>query len=314
VPQVDQGWGVNEITFCRFQEQVARYSGALAFLQTQHQSAASWLAQSSNLRLKQTYLPGMSSGQVRIGIGFSQLRRVERPSVTAQSVDGGYLLQGTVPWVTGFGCFQWFVIGAALANGQAVFGLVPFEHQIQATGGNIRFSEPIALAAMGSTNTVEAYLENWFLPDDQVIAVKEPGWITTNDQRNILKHSFFALGCAQAGLDLIHSASFKLPKIAADTWQVLEQALQNCRAAIYQAHSEGEMHDRLELRAQPIELAVRCAHAAVTVSRGAANYASHPAQRIYREALAFTVFGQTTAIMEATLNQIICSINCSDAH
>jgi alkylation response protein AidB-like acyl-CoA dehydrogenase len=184
VPQVDQGWGVNEITFCRFQEQVARYSGALAFLQTQHQSAASWLAQSSNLRLKQTYLPGMSSGQVRIGIGFSQLRRVERPSVTAQSVDGGYLLQGTVPWVTGFGCFQWFVIGAALANGQAVFGLVPFEHQIQATGGNIRFSEPIALAAMGSTNTVEAYLENWFLPDDQVIAVKEPGWITTNDQRH----------------------------------------------------------------------------------------------------------------------------------
>lgn len=36
-----------------------------------------------------------------------------------------------------------------------------------------------------------------------------------------------------------------------------------------------------------------------------ANYAHHPAQRVYREALAFTVTGQNTVVMEATLARLI---------
>lgn len=50
---------------------------------------------------------------------------------------------------------------------------------------------------------------------------------------------------------------------------------------------------------------LRCANAAITVSSGAANYQDHPAQRVYREALVFAVSGQTTAVMEATLAELI---------
>jgi alkylation response protein AidB-like acyl-CoA dehydrogenase len=63
--------------------------------------------------------------------------------------------------------------------------------------------------------------------------------------------------------------------------------------------------ERLQLRAWAINLAVRCASAAVTVSSGAANYRYHAAQRVYREALVFTVSGQTTAVMEATLARLV---------
>jgi hypothetical protein len=31
-----------------------------------------------------------------------------------------------VPWVTGFGLFQEFIVAAVLPDGGAVFGLVPF--------------------------------------------------------------------------------------------------------------------------------------------------------------------------------------------
>ncbi|MGA9379609.1 MAG: cyclase family protein, partial [Phormidium sp.] len=48
-----------------------------------------------------------------------------------------------------------------------------------------------------------------------------------------------------------------------------------------------------------------CAHAAITVSSGAANLKSHPAQRVYREALVFTVSGQTEGIKAATLQRLI---------
>jgi hypothetical protein len=60
----------------------------------------------------------------------------------------------------------------------------------------------------------------------------------------------------------------------------------------------------VQLRAWAIDLAARIAHAAVTVSSGAANYSHHDAQRVYREALVFTVTGQTRAVMEATLERL----------
>jgi alkylation response protein AidB-like acyl-CoA dehydrogenase len=301
VPQHWQGRGVNELTFRVFQEQVARYSGALAFLQTQHQSAASRIAQSNNQALKHC-LSDMATGQQRIGLGFSQLRRQGVPPVTATPVADGYLLNGAIPWITGFGCFHQFIVGAALPDGRAVFGLMPLQNATQARGGTVEFSEPLALAAIGSTQTVTAQLTDWGLTGDRVLDLKPAGWIHESDRRNVLHHGFFALGCAQAGLDLVERADVPGAAVAGLS---LQAELADCRQAMYhaQAMQDTGMH-QLHLRAWSIELAVRCAHAAVTVSRGAANYASHPAQRVYREALAFTVFGQTPAILEATLARL----------
>ena len=97
-----------------------------------------------------------------------------------------------------------------------------------------------------------------------------------------------------------------LPPFAEVAWQALDQQLVHCRTAIYHAQQSCEISasQRLRLRAEAISLAVRCAHAAVTTARGGANAHDHPAQRVYREALAFTVFGQTPAVMEATLARL----------
>lgn len=303
VPSEWQGAGVNELTFRAFQELTARYSGALAFLQTQHQSAAARLAQSSNESLKQHYLPSMSTGQKRIGLGFSQLRRSGKAAVKAMPATGGYCISGDVPWITGWGCFEQFIIGAELPDGRALFGLMPLQSMAQMEGGCISLSQPLQLTAMASTNTVTAKLTNWFLADDQIIDIKPAGWIHQSDHSNVLHHGFFALGCAQAGLDILATAPAQSFITAALT--ALTQELDSCRSAMYQAQAIGDTgRHQLDLRAWSIDLAVRCAHAAVVVSRGSANYSNHPAQRVYREALAFTIFGQTTAVMEATLKRL----------
>jgi hypothetical protein len=62
---------------------------------------------------------------------------------------------------------------------------------------------------------------------------------------------------------------------------------------------------KLKLRADVINFAARCCYAAVIVSSGASNSKMNAAGRIYREVLVYTVSGQNTAIMEATLNQLI---------
>ncbi|WP_299411062.1 acyl-CoA dehydrogenase family protein [Acaryochloris sp. IP29b_bin.148] len=304
VPQEWGGHDLDELTFRQFQEQVSRYSGALAFLQTQHQSAAALIARSPNTALKEKYLPYLSSGKVLIGIGFSHLRRQNPPPVQAVPTESGYEITGEVPWVTGQGCFQHFILGAQLADGRAIFGLVPLATVSQPAAGLIGCSPPLSLASMGSTRTVKVRLNRWQLPQEAVVVIRPPGWIHTNDQKNSLHHSFFALGCAQAGLDIL--ASGKRPDFVHSTRQALDRELQSCRQAIYQEQQSPELAlpKRLGLRAWAIELANRCAHAAVISGRGGANLLDHPAQRVYREALAFSVFGQTTDVMEASLARL----------
>lgn len=308
VPKVWGGSEVSEETFHTFQELVARYSGALAFLQTQHQSAVTMLFQSQNSSLKQEYLPHLGNGQVLLGVGFSHLRREGDPVIVAVPVEGGYQLNGQVPWVTGFGLFQQFIVGAALPDGRAVFGMVPFVEMYQDAGGAIIFSKPMALAAMTSTNTVTATVKGWFLSQERVVSVKPVGWIHENDKRNVLKATGLALGCALAGLDILEAAHYTKPlSFIAQAFESLNRELTSCRAAIRNAqqHQRESLAKRLQLRAWAIDLAVRCAHAAVTVSSGAANYSHHAAQRVYRETLVFTVSGQTTALMEATLTRLL---------
>lgn len=316
------GWHGSDVdakTFYEFQELVSRHSGALAFLQTQHQSAVAKLAQSANEPLKRAYLSGASQGQTLLGVGFSQLRRSGTPPVQAVPIEAGYQINGEVPWVTGFDMFQAFILGATLPDGRALFGIVPFQDATQDDGGAIAFSEPMCLAAMESTNTVKARLTNWVLPESQVVFIKPADWIRKSDRQGILNHSFFALGCARAGLDVVEQAyQLSSSEFIQSAWETLNRELLHCRDAIYQAHCglkrPTDQHeqamatlegDRLRLRGWSVDMAGRCAHAAVIVSRGAANYRHHPAQRIYREALAFSVFGQTTEIMEASLNHLI---------
>lgn len=301
------GPGIDEAAFRRFQEEVARTSGALAFLQTQHQSAVSMLAASAPERLKAEVLPHMHDGTRKIGIGFSQLRRSGAPLVRAEpSADGGLTLNGHVPWVTGWTFFPEFLVGATLPDGRAVFAIVPL-----ASGSGVTVSEPMRLAVMDAARTVTVDFRDFVVPPDHVAFEKGPNWIRDNDQINIALQGHFAIGCAQAGIDLVRDAAERKPfdflTVAADR---LQNELDRCRAETAEAQGidrerlEETTPERLRVRAWAIELAVRCAHAAIAAHSGAANSKSHPAQRVYREALVYTVSAQTPPIMEATLERL----------
>ena len=298
VPQSLGGAGFKEIDYRYFQILIARYSGALAFLQTQHQSAGSMLAASNNSELKHQYLPFMGRGKKLVGVGFSQLRRPGNPIMKARPVTGGYILSGQIPWITGWGFFAYFIVGATLPDGRELYGLLP----LQAQEGLIRFSDPMELMAMNSTNTVSAEIEDWFLANDQVVAIKPAGSIHEKSKKNVLHHGFYAVGCAQAGLDILHTSYQKKQlDFLQESYRSLQQELDNCRQQMLANITGSTYQTKLNLRGWAINLAGRCSQAAVIASSGAANYQDHPAGRVYREALLFSVSGQTTAVMAESL-------------
>ena len=309
--RVPKRWGgaeFSELDYRCFQMAIARYSGALAFLQTQHQSAAYLLAKSGNESLKQEYLPEMGTGKILVGVGFSQLRRLGEPLMKAKPVTGGYELEGEVPWLTGWGFFSDVIIGAILPDGGEIYAMVPLQETQQELGGKISFSAPMELAVMGSTNTVSAKLSGWFERSDLLVSLKPSGSIHESSKKNVLHHGFFALGCARAGLDILEVAYQKKQlSFIQEAFNALDRQVINCRQEMLQATSlESKFfEEKLKLRARAINLAGRCSQAAVIVSSGAANNNEHPAQRVYREALLFSVSGQTTAVMEASLSNLL---------
>lgn len=305
-PKLPQGWGgagLSSRQYQQLQTEMATRSGALTFLLTQHQSAASFLLSSDNEALKASYLPAMAAGEKRIGVGFSHLRR-KTPPLTAQPVAGGYRLSGEVPWVTGAGLFEAFVGAAVLPSGKAVFGLLPLV-QTKALKGELLVGEPMLMAGMAATNTVSVQLNNWFLADAQVIGIRPVGWLSDRDLANPLSPMGMILGCA-AGACLVLSEALERRQITLNLAEQLLAARMQLTDELETIASlpEQDYEAKISLRGRAISLMNQCAQAAIVASGGAANALHHPARRVYGEALVFSISGQTNGGAISTLSAI----------
>ena len=301
VPKEFGGLGLDPVEFRRFQEASARASGALAFLESQHQSACSLVARSANQALRARLLPRLARGEDTAAIAFSHLRRPGPPLVRATPASGGYRLDGRLPWVTGWGLFTLCVTAAPLPDGRILFAVHPLRES-----DSMRPSPPLALAAMTVTQTVVVELREFFIPESDVVDLHAPTWIQENDRIAVALQSPLALGCAQAGIDVLRREGEKKNNAAmtaaADR---LDRELEAVRAEAYRAMEENSDPQRgLAARSAAIELAGRTTHAAVIAAAGAGNVLPHDAQRVYREALAFSVLALSPPIQEAALKRL----------
>ncbi|WP_126148149.1 acyl-CoA dehydrogenase family protein [Synechococcus elongatus] len=285
VPACEEGLALSPVEVWQAQAAIASASGALAFLQTQHQSAASFLSkhQPSDRRFS-----GLSYGRPTVGIGFSHLRRSPSP-LQASWHEDHIVLSGELPWLTGWGFFEEFLIAAPLPEGQTLFALIP----AQAPEWKV---SPLALAAMGTTGTVAAQLIIT-LPHDRLVTILPATWIRDRDRQGTLSPSAFACGLTRACLGLLTARD-------ADCREVLTAQLGQLEQAIAQSLGQADSREALSLRIQALTLMHRCTQAAVFSAAGAANSLQNPAQRLYREALAFSVLGLTTELRQEYLSAI----------
>jgi hypothetical protein len=116
-------------------------------------------------------------------------------------------------------------------------------------------------------------------------------WIQENDRIAVALQSPLALGCAQAGHRRPRAeAEKKNTRDEGGGRERLDRELDGGPRRAYRAMEENSTSQRgLAARAAAIELAGRTTHAAVVAAAGAGNLMVAPAQRVYREALAFSV-------------------------
>lgn len=276
--------------------------GTTWFVLTQHLGACSQIAGSENPVLRERYLRDMAAGRHWVGVGFGHLRRPD-PPLRAVKVTGGWRLNGVAPWVTGWPILAGVIFGAALPDDRHVYVYHPAEES-----ECLRSSPPLALCAMNASATTEVALTDLFVPEEHFVRYSSREEMRRGDNSGIAGAVTPPLGCARGAVKVLRRAAEKRPDVAALTHAVetLSKEIDACRAEA-RRWAEGPKDtpeykpNALRARAGAITLAARAAHAAVAASSGAANSLDHPAQRLYREAMFYTLAAQTTDIMTATV-------------
>jgi alkylation response protein AidB-like acyl-CoA dehydrogenase len=280
-PPQHGGLGTDLPAFCGVVEALASGCLSTTFVWIQHHTPVRAIASSENAALQQEWLPRLCVGRTRAGIALGGLRA--GPSqIEARRAEGGWLLDGDVPYITGWGLIDVLFVAARTAGPEprAVTVLVPAEASGALT------VEPLRLLATNSSGTVTAKLRGLFVPDECVVGVdayRSPPPYDGGGRPN----GSLSLGVTNRCRRLIGPSA-------------LDAELDARRRQLDEAGEE----TMAEARAAAAELALRAAGALVVAQGSTSLLPDRHAQRLLREAAFLQVFGSRPAIRAALLQRL----------
>ncbi|MDI3404466.1 acyl-CoA dehydrogenase family protein [Streptomyces cavernicola] len=273
---------------------------ATFFVQAQHHTPVRTLMAGAEAAREQWLRP-LSEGAALAGIAFSHLRAFPKLPVRATELpDGSWRFDGRVPWYTGWGLNDVFLLGAATEGGEVVFVLAEPREQ-----PGLKPTAPLQLAALTGARTVGLVLDGLTVPPEALVT-RQPyeEWAAVDRPKNTNTNPA-VFGVARAALDLLDAAGDAGDGEAKDTAGVLRERLDAARRDAYalvdEVPADQDLEARLAVKTRAYDLMRAATTAAIVVGGGRAFGLSAPAQRLAREGLFLVVQGQTAEVRHAHL-------------
>lgn len=252
-----------------------------------------YLENTENSVLKQQVLQKVASGVYLGGTALSNpmkyFSKIEPLQLTATPVSGGFIVNGTLPWVSNLGPDHYF---GAIArtnddNPHEIMFLMPCESE------GFRLLRNAEFTAMEGTGTYACQFNDAFVPETNLIADPVQPYLEKIKAGFILLQGGMALGVIEGCIDIMRDVEPLLghvncyledrpDELQAD-FDDLKHRLTELLADPYNDSKEFLQHV-LQARLEASELSLRAAHSAM-LHTGARGYlAQAPAQRKLREA------------------------------
>jgi alkylation response protein AidB-like acyl-CoA dehydrogenase len=257
------------------------------------QDTCGWYLQNAeNTALRDLWLPRIASGEVLGGTGMSNTMKafagIEELRLSGKRVDGGYLVNGSLPWVSNLG--EEHVFGTLFSlegkPGRSVMALV----DCRSEGFSLRLSAHFT--ALEGTRTFACIFENVFIPDSMIIDHDGAAFLRRSRSGIVLLQFGMGVGNVQSCIDLCRDVEPMLGHVNCyleDRPDELQAELDDAvEAALALAEDPFESSDEffreiLQLRLAAGELAIRASQSAM-LHTGAKGYLrSAAAQRKLRE-------------------------------
>ena len=268
----------------RTMTEVARVCGATGFMVWCHDVCGVYMEQSGNPALQGMRLAKHNSGETLGATGMSNPMKtfagIETFLLHARKVEGGWRVNGTLPWVSNLGPDHYFgaVADIVSSDDEAAESEIMFIVQCGAEGVELRNCP--SFSAMEGTNTWAVRLTEYFVSADLLIADPVRPFIGRIRAAFILLQTGMGLGVAQGAIDSMWKVERTLGHVNEfldDRPDDLQAELDDLTARIMQLAktpfgSDKEfLIDVLDARAHASELALRAAQSAL-LHQGARGY------------------------------------------
>lgn len=283
---------------------VAEGSMTAAFILTQHDSAVRRLLAVRDRPVADAWIRAIGERGAFTTVGISQLTTSRRHGAQALRAiarsDGGYRLDGTMPWVTAAERADVLVTGAVLEDGQQILVALPTDRP------GLTIPPPFDLAAVQASRTTEVQCHQVEVKAEELLAGPSPNVIATPGAAGTggLETSALALGLARAALsaliaEIASRSELDEPADAlATTWNELWLALMST------AREEADAFPPGQIRSQANALVLKSTQAFLTARKGTGFLRSEPAQRWARQALFFLVWSCPSPVAQAAIRDL----------
>ncbi len=269
------------------------------FILSQREGACRRIRDHGNAALREELLPGLARGRLFATVGLSHLttsRQHLRPSLLVHDHGDHFILDGTMPWVTGADQADYLVTGGVIEDGRQVLVVLPRHAE------GVSVGPPLPLMALAGSLTAEVHCrqvavdKRWLLagPAERVLVAGRSG-------TGGLETSCLALGLGGAAVDYLLTEAGARPDLRPSA-ERLEKTRASLRQELRQLAQGGAAPEAaLSLRAHANKFVLRATQAALTASKGTGFLKDHPSQRWARQALFFLVWSCPRPAVEATL-------------
>jgi alkylation response protein AidB-like acyl-CoA dehydrogenase len=273
------GLGLDATTGPRVVEELARGCLTTAFVLMQHQGVVRQIGQAS-APVRDEWLGPLCRGDRRAGVAIAGIRPGADP-LRARPSSYGWILQGTVPWVTGWGRIDVVHVAAVDDDGDVVWLLVD-----AGRAPSLRV-ERQRLVACDASGTVTVSFEGHEVAGERMTTRTSYVDWQRADVEGLRANGSLALGVASRCAALLDS-----DELVAQVDQARE---------VLDAAGTDEMP---AARAAGSELCWRAAAQLVVATGGRAVLQDQHAQRLAREALFLLVFGTRPPIKADLLDRL----------
>jgi alkylation response protein AidB-like acyl-CoA dehydrogenase len=276
-------------------EQTAKVCLSTAFLIWCQTACLRYLQLSDNDVVKKELLADLASGRLLGGTGLSNTLKantgIERALLKARRVAGGYVINGTLPWVSNLGRGHFFVTGCPLENdGRLVFFVVDCNQP------GFRLQDGTHFTALEGTATLACRFSDCLIGDGRILAHADESeaYLAKIKPGMMLAQMGMGLGLIDSCIDLVDAVASSQDSVnqylddqADDLRELLAPAREQSYrlAALLDSEPNAQvMPEVLKVRLAGGELSLRAAQAAM-LHQGAKGYLAHSAaQRKLREA------------------------------
>lgn len=174
------------------------------------QVACTWYLQNTdNQALASELLPDIAAGKQLAGTGLSNPMKhfvdIEKIALTAEPVDGGFRVNGMLPWVSNLGPGHWFGIAAKIANSEDYMMAVVSDEM---AGMTLRCNAHFI--ALEGTGTYSCVFRDVFVPDARVLAAPCEEYVLRIRPGFILTQVGMGLGLVDSCVELMKRSNKRL--------------------------------------------------------------------------------------------------------